>query len=223
MTTTSVGCCCRRWLPPASAWRMMAIMLWPGGTPWPEERINVWFLVPATIVEFIFGRRFLVAAARGLPHADLNMNTLVAMGTLAAYGYSLFVTLFPEAVASAGLGMQTYFDSAALIIGLILLGRWLEARAKSQAAGAVKALLKLRPSTARVIRNGVELDLPVDQVRVDDLLRVPTRRQGPGRRRPDRWRLRPGRVDADRRIAPRREGRGRSGHRVRRSTPTDHS
>ena len=151
---------------------MMAIMLWPGGVPWPEERINVWFLVPATIVEFIFGRRFLVAAARGLPHADLNMNTLVAMGTLAAYGYSLFVTLFPEAVASAGLGMQTYFDSAALIIGLILLGRWLEARAKSQAAGAVKALLKLRPSTARVIRNGVELDLPVDQVRVDDLLRV---------------------------------------------------
>ncbi len=151
---------------------MMAVMLWPGGAPWPMERLNVWFLVPATIVQFIFGRRFLTAAARGLRHLDLNMNTLVAMGTLAAYGYSLFVTLFPEAVASAGLGMETYFDSAAVIIGLILFGRWLEARAKGQAAGAVKALLRLRPRTARVMRNGVELDLPVEQVGVGDLLRV---------------------------------------------------
>ncbi len=151
---------------------MMVVMLWPGGVPWSMERVNVWFLVPATIVQFIFGRRFLVAAARGLPHLDLNMNTLVAMGTLAAYGYSLFVTLFPEAVRSAGLGMETYFDSAALIVGLILFGRWLEARAKGQAAGAVKALLELQPRTARMIRNGVEMDLPVDQVRVDDLLRV---------------------------------------------------
>ena len=151
---------------------MMAVMLWPGGVPWPMERINVWFLAPATIVQFIFGRRFLVAAARGLAHGDLNMNTLVAMGTLAAYGYSLFITLFPEVVMASGLGMEAYFDSAAVIIGLILFGRWLEARAKGQAAGAVKALLKLQPQTARVIRDGVETDLPVEQVRVGDLLRV---------------------------------------------------
>ncbi len=65
---------------------MMAVMLWPGGPPWPMDRINVWFLAPATVVEFVFGRRFLTAAARGLRHGDLNMNTLVAMGTLAAYG-----------------------------------------------------------------------------------------------------------------------------------------
>ncbi len=151
---------------------MMALMLWPGGVPWPMERVNVWLLVPATIVEFVFGRRFLVAAVKGLRHADVNMNTLVAMGTLAAYGYSLFVTLLPETVMGAGLRLETYFDSAAVIIGLVLFGRWLEARAKGRAAGAVAALLKLRPATARVLRDGREADLPLDQVRVGDLLRV---------------------------------------------------
>jgi Cu+-exporting ATPase len=151
---------------------MMAIMFWPGGTPWPMMDINRWFIAPATIVQFVFGRRFLVAAARGLRHGDLNMNTLVAMGTLAAYGYSMVVTLLPELLMGAGVGHETYFDSAAVIIGLILFGRWLEARAKGQAAGAVKALLKLRPDTARVLREGGEREIPIDQVVVGDLVRV---------------------------------------------------
>ncbi len=133
---------------------MMAIMFAPGGPPWPMVDINRWFLIPATIVQFVFGRRFLVAALRGARHGEANMNTLVAMGTLAAYGYSVFVTLLPEQAMAAGLGHETYFDSAAIIIGLILLGRWLEARAKGQAAGAVKSLMKLRPDTARVLRPG---------------------------------------------------------------------
>ena len=128
---------------------MMAVMFWPGGTPWPMMDVNRWLLVPATIVQFVFGRRFLVAALRGARHGEANMNTLVAIGTMAAYGYSLVVTLLPESVMGAGLGHETYFDSAAVIIGLILLGRWLEARAKGQAAGAVKALMKLRPDTAQ--------------------------------------------------------------------------
>lgn len=63
-------------------------------------------------------------------------------------------TIIPEAVMAAGVGHETYFDSAAIIIGLILFGRWLEARAKGQAAGAVKTLMKLRPDTARVLREG---------------------------------------------------------------------
>ena len=151
---------------------MMAIMFWPGGTPWPMMDVNRWFIAPATIVQFVFGRRFLVAAARGLRHGDLNMNTLVAMGTLAAYGYSMVVTLLPELLMGAGVGHETYFDSAAIIIGLILFGRWLEARAKGQAAGAVKALLKLRPDTARVLREGGEREIPIDQVVVGDLVRV---------------------------------------------------
>jgi len=72
----------------------------------------------------------------------------------------------------AGVGHETYFDSAAVIIGLILFGRWLEARAKGQAAGAVKALVKLRPDTARVLREGGEREIPIDQVVVGDLVRV---------------------------------------------------
>jgi P-type Cu+ transporter len=151
---------------------MMAIMFWPGGTPWPMSDVNRWFLIPATIVQFVFGRRFLVAAARGARHGEANMNTLVAIGTLAAYSYSVFVTLLPETVMAAGLGHETYFDSAALIIGLVLLGRWLEARAKGQAAGAVRSLLELRPPTARVLRPGGELEVPVSTVVPGDLLRV---------------------------------------------------
>ena len=151
---------------------MMAIMFWPGGPPWPMMDVNRWFIAPATIVQFVYGRRFLVAAARGLRHGDLNMNTLVAMGTLAAYGYSMVVTLLPDVLMGAGVGHETYFDSAAVIIGLILFGRWLEARAKGQAAGAVKALLKLRPDTARVLREGGEREIPIDQVVVGDLVRV---------------------------------------------------
>jgi Cu+-exporting ATPase len=151
---------------------MMAIMFAPGGPPWPMLDINRWFLIPATIVQFVYGRRFLVAALRGARHGDANMNTLVAMGTLAAYAYSVFVTLLPDQVMAAGLGHETYFDSAAVIIGLILLGRWLEARAKGQAAGAVKTLMKLRPATARVLRPGGEREVPVDEVVVGDLVRV---------------------------------------------------
>jgi P-type Cu+ transporter len=151
---------------------MMAIMFWPGGTPWPMTDVNRWFLIPATIVQFVFGRRFIVAAARGARHGEANMNTLVAIGTLAAYTYSVFVTLLPETVMAAGLGHETYFDSAALIIGLVLLGRWLEARAKGQAAGAVRGLLELQPPTARVLRPGGERDVPVSQVVAGDLVRV---------------------------------------------------
>jgi P-type Cu+ transporter len=151
---------------------MMAIMFWPGGTPWPMEAVNRWFIAPATIVQFVYGRRFLVAAARGLRHGELTMNTLVAMGTLAAYTYSMVVALMPDLVMAAGIGHETYFDSAAIIIGLVLLGRWLEARAKGQAAGAVGALLRLRPDTARVLRDGGEREMPLDQVVVGDLVRV---------------------------------------------------
>ncbi|MFP5342832.1 MAG: heavy metal translocating P-type ATPase [Candidatus Limnocylindria bacterium] len=151
---------------------MMAIMFWPGGTPWPMMDVNRWFIAPATIVQFVYGRRFLVAAGKAARHGSADMNTLVAMGTLAAYGYSMVVTLLPDLLMGAGVGHETYFDSAAVIIGLILFGRWLEARAKGQAAGAVKALLRLRPDTARVLREGGEREIPVDQVLVGDLVRV---------------------------------------------------
>jgi Cu+-exporting ATPase len=151
---------------------MMAVMFWPGGAPWPMASINAWFIAPATVVQFVFGRRFLGVALRNARHGAATMDTLVAIGTLAAYGYSLFVALVPEAVMAAGLGMETYFDSAAVIIGLVLFGRWLEARAKGRAAGAVRALLRLQPATARVLRDGGERDVPLDTVVVGELVRV---------------------------------------------------
>jgi Cu+-exporting ATPase len=151
---------------------MMAITFWPGGTPWPMTAINVWMIAPATVVQFVFGRRFLDAAWRNARHGTATMDTLVAIGTLAAYGYSLFVALVPEVVMSAGIGAETYFDSAAVIIGLVLIGRWLEARARGRAAGAVRALLRLQPTTARVLRDGTELDVPLDTVAIGELVRV---------------------------------------------------
>src|SRR6185369_15310482 len=95
-----------------------------------------------------------------------------AVGTTAAWGYSAFVTLFPEVLRSAGLEPATYFDSATIIIGLILLGRWLEARAKGQTTSAIRHLMALRPATARIVRGEVEEEVPLELVLPGDLLRV---------------------------------------------------
>ena len=99
------------------------------------------------------------------------MDTLVAIGTTAAWGYSVVVTLFPAVMTQAGLMPATYFDSSTLIIGLILAGRWLEARARSSTAGAVRALMALQAPIAHRIdvdpATGVttDIDVPVAQVR----------------------------------------------------------
>ena len=83
------------------------------------------------------------------------MDTLVAVGTTAAWAYSVVVTLFPEVIHEAGLHPETYFDSSTIIIGLVLLGRWLEARAKGRATGAIRRLVGLQATTARVdVRDG---------------------------------------------------------------------
>ncbi|MDQ5839659.1 MAG: heavy metal translocating P-type ATPase, partial [Chloroflexota bacterium] len=151
---------------------MMAVTLWPGGAPLPMDRLNLFLLVPATFVQLVLGRRFVARALRGLPHGELTMDTLVVMGTGAAYAYSVVITLFPAAVMAAGLPLDTFYETAAIIIGLVLIGRYLEARAKGQAAGAVRALLRRRPETARVIRDGAETAVRLAEVRVGDLVRV---------------------------------------------------
>ena len=151
---------------------MMAFTMWPGGTPLPVDRLNLVLLVPATFTQLVLGRRFTARALRGLPHGELTMDTLVAMGTWAAFTYSAVITLFPDAVMAAGLPLDTFYETAAIIIGFVLIGRWLEARAKGQAAGAVRALLRLRPDTARVVRDGADRDVPLAEVRVGDLVRV---------------------------------------------------
>jgi P-type Cu+ transporter len=151
---------------------MMGLALWPGGLPVPMDRLNLALLVPATFVQFVLGRRFLARALRGLPHGELTMDTLVVMGTGAAYGYSTVISLFPDAVRAAGLPLDTFYETAAIIIGFVLIGRWLEARAKGQAASAVRALLRRRPETAWVMRDGSAVEVPLAEVRVGDVLRV---------------------------------------------------
>jgi Cu+-exporting ATPase len=128
--------------------------------------------VVATIVQFWAGRGFYTAAWAAAKHGATNMNTLVALGTGVAYGYSAFVTLWPGVAERAGLPLHVYFESALVIIALILMGRWLEARAKKRTAAAITALVGLAPRTARVVRNGSEEDIPVDTVVVGDLIRV---------------------------------------------------
>jgi Cu+-exporting ATPase len=152
---------------------IMAAMFIPASAlPFGRQWLFVAMFVLATPIQFWAGRQFYRAAWAAGRHGSTNMNTLVAVGTSAAYGYSVFVTFFPQVVARAGLQPEVYFDSSVTIIALILMGRWLEARAKGQTGAAIAKLLGLAPKTARVIRADVELDLPLEQVVTGDLLRV---------------------------------------------------
>ena len=104
------------------------------------------------------------------------MNTLVAVGTSAAYFYSLAAIVFPGFFEAAGLAaggqLPLYFDTSAAIITLILLGRYLEARARSHTSDAIRKLVGLQPRTARVLRGDVELDIPIEEVVTGDVLLV---------------------------------------------------
>jgi Cu+-exporting ATPase len=136
------------------------------------EDLNRLALVPATIIQVWAGRRFYRPAWRALRHGTANMDTLVAVGTTTAWAYSVVVTAFPEVVHEAGLHPETYFDSSTIIIGLVLLGRWLEARAKAGATGAIRRLIGLQARTAHRVVDGVETDVALEAVVVGDLLRV---------------------------------------------------
>ena len=151
---------------------IMALMLWPDILGMPMVELNWLLFIPATFVQFWAGGVFLRAALRQARHRTVSMDTLVAMGTMAAWGYSTAVTLAPALVTDAGIEPVTYFDSSTMIIGLILAGRWLEARAKARASGAVAALVGLSARTARVVSDGTEVDVPVEEVRPGDLVRV---------------------------------------------------
>lgn len=131
-------------------------------------------LLLATPVQFIFGARFYKAAFRALKAKTGNMDLLVALGTTAAYGLSLF-QIYKNAGALEPLahrGVHLYFESSAVIISLILLGKYLEARAKQQTSAAIKALQTLRPDVATVMRNGVQREVSLDEIRIGDVVIV---------------------------------------------------
>jgi len=155
---------------------IMAIMFFGSYIPivssLPMEWIAYLAFVLATPVQFWIGWRFYKGAYAALKHGTADMNVLIAVGTSAAYFYSVVATFAPQLVSVGGMMPATYYDTSTMIIALILLGRLLEARAKGQTSEAIRRLTGLRAKTARVVRNGHEEDIPVEQVSVGDVIVV---------------------------------------------------
>jgi len=139
----------------------------------PSFLTNSWLqLLLAIPVQFWAGLTFYKATIPALRHRTANMDTLVALGTTVAFGYSSVVTIFPHVVQSIGITPTPYFDTSSIIIGLILLGRYFEAKAKAGTSEAIKKLIGLQAKTARLLRDGKEIDIPIDQVQIGDIIRV---------------------------------------------------
>ncbi|MGO9776523.1 MAG: heavy metal translocating P-type ATPase [Terracidiphilus sp.] len=138
--------------------------------PWlfamPLEPLR-WFLLTMTAVMMAWaGRGIYLSAARGLRHGSTNMNTLVSLGTGVAFVYSAYATIWPAP------SRQVYFDAVLLIIGFLLLGKALEGRAKRRALAALDALSRLKPATARRIRDGVQTVVPLEEIQIADSVLV---------------------------------------------------
>ena len=142
------------------------------GASYPIQEVHLLLFLLATPVQFWCGWRFLRGFWSGLRHRAADMNSLIAVGTLAAYGYSVAGVFAPGSVYGAGQSVSVYFDTSAMIVTLILLGRLLEIRSRGRTTEAIRRLMDLRPQTACVIRDGEESLVPVDDVAVGDLIRI---------------------------------------------------
>lgn len=137
-------------------------------------------LLAVTLPVLVAGRRFFVGAWKAAQHRSATMDTLVALGTGSAFLYSVVVTVAPQVFPQGSVHLGAYFDTTATIITLILLGKWLEARAKNRTTDALHALLKLQPATALVRRNGIDVEIPAHDIRMSETIivrpgeRIPT-------------------------------------------------
>ncbi|MBT2216811.1 heavy metal translocating P-type ATPase [Virgibacillus dakarensis] len=157
----------------------------------PDIFMNPWFqFALATPVQFIIGWQFYVGAYKNLKSGGANMDVLVALGTSAAYFYSLYEAL--KTIGNPNYMPHLYFETSAVLITLILFGKYLEARAKSQTTNALSSLLNLQAKEARIIRNGEEIMIPIEEVVVGDRLVVK-----PGEKIPVDGRLVKGRTSVD--------------------------
>ena len=149
-------------------------------TQFSVQDILVAMFIAALPVQLWCGWQFYAIAWKALRHRSADMNTLIAVGTSAAFLYSAIVTFWPSLFAGAhrahdhvlGDRPSVYYESAVIIIALILFGRWLETKAKSSTASAIRRLMGLRARTARVLRDGRELDVPVDEVGIGEIVVV---------------------------------------------------
>jgi P-type Cu+ transporter len=134
---------------------------------------NPWVqLVLTTPVQFWCGKSFYINTWKAFKRHAATMDTLIYLGTSAAYLYSLFATLFSGFFVGQGLSADVYYETAAIVITLILLGRLLENRAKGQTSEAIRKLIGLQAKTARLIRNGREVDVPIEAVQIGDVVLV---------------------------------------------------
>ncbi|MCK4456686.1 MAG: heavy metal translocating P-type ATPase [Thermoplasmata archaeon] len=129
---------------------------------------NFVFFLLATSVQFYPGLKFYKGTLKAFKNRTANMDTLIAVGTSAAYSYSVIVTFLPDLFGTHAV----YYDTAAMIIGLILLGNYLEAKAKSGTSQAIRTLMELQARTAMVLRDGIEREIPIEEVAVGDIIRV---------------------------------------------------
>ncbi|KRT77080.1 MAG: Cu(2+)-binding/translocating P-type ATPase, Cu2+-exporting ATPase [Armatimonadetes bacterium CSP1-3] len=134
-----------------------------------DWRVQLLLAIP---VQFWAGWRFYRGAWAAARHGTTDMNTLIAVGTSAAFGYSVVATFFPQVFIAGGLQPNVYYETASIIIAFILLGRFLEARAKGRTSEAIRRLMGLRARTARIVRDGEEVDIPVEDVQVGDAVVV---------------------------------------------------
>ncbi len=139
---------------------------------WSAEDVRPLLFWIATPVQAWAGWRFYQSAWAVGRHGQVNMNTLIALGTSVAWGYSTLVTFWGEFVHSGGMMSEVYYDSGLIIIGFMLVGRFLEDRTKGQTAGAIKRLLQLQPKTATVVVEGEDVTVPIDRVQTGDLVRL---------------------------------------------------
>jgi Cu+-exporting ATPase len=138
----------------------------------PRQTMLYILLVLCTPAVFWVGSRFFTGAIKAARQKTSDMNTLVAIGALSAYLYSAVVTIKPDFFAKAGVTPHVYFDGAAMIVALVLLGRLLEASARGRTSQAIKKLIALKPKIAHVIKNGEEIDIPVEDIMTGDEIRV---------------------------------------------------
>lgn len=138
-----------------------------------DWEVGKWLsMVLTAIVLFVFGKRFFIGAWMQARHCKANMDTLVVLSTGIAFVFSLFNTIYPEFWHSKGLHAHVYFEAAAVVITFILLGKYLEEKAKSNTSSAMRKLIGLQVKTARVERNGEEREIPVVEVSIGDIILV---------------------------------------------------
>ena len=140
--------------------------------PLPMEFLNKLLLILATIIMFWICKPFILAVARFLRYGSANMDTLIGIGTLTAYLYSVFITLFPQGAIRLSLPTFTYFDITIVVVGFITLGKYLENASKKKTADAISKLLHLQAKTALVLINGKEKERPISEVVLGDTIIV---------------------------------------------------